>query len=50
MLAPGGSALFEIDPPFAEQVAHLLQYSLGGETRVINDLAGEARVVAVTRR
>jgi len=49
VLAPGGSALFEIDPPFAEQVAHLLQYSLGGKTRVINDLAGEARVVEVTR-
>jgi release factor glutamine methyltransferase len=50
VLAPHGSALFEIDPPFADQVAHLLQYSLGGETRVINDLAGDARVVEVTRR
>src|SRR2546428_10725368 len=50
VLAPHGAALFEIDPPFAEQVAHLLQYSLGGETRVINDLAGDARVVSVTRR
>jgi len=50
VLTPNGAALFEIDPPFAEQVAHLLQYSLGGETRVINDLAGEARVVTVSRR
>jgi release factor glutamine methyltransferase len=50
VLAPRGAAFFEIDPPFAEQVAHLLQYSLGGETRVINDLAGEARVVGITRR
>ena len=50
VLAPHGAAFFEIDPPFAEQVAHLLQYSLGGETRVINDLAGDARVVGITRR
>src|SRR5437764_257229 len=50
VLAPHGAALFEIDPPFAEQVAHLLQYSLGGETSVINDLAGDARVVGITRR
>jgi release factor glutamine methyltransferase len=50
VLVPHGAALFEIDPPFAEQVAHLLQYSLGGETRVINDLAGDARVVQVTTR
>jgi release factor glutamine methyltransferase len=49
VLAPHGAALFEIDPPSADQVAHLLQYSLGGETRVINDLAGDARVVTVTR-
>jgi release factor glutamine methyltransferase len=49
VLAPRGAALFEIDPPFAEQVAHLLEYSLGGDTRVIPDLAGDARVVAVSR-
>jgi release factor glutamine methyltransferase len=49
VLAPHGAALFEIDPPFADQVAHLLQYSLGGTTRVTNDLAGEARVVTATR-
>ena len=49
VLAPHGAALFEIDPPFAEQVAHLLQYSLGGETTVINDLAGDARVVGIRR-
>src|SRR5438093_6109052 len=43
VLAPRGAALFVIDQPFAEQVAYLLQYSLGGETRVMNDLAGDAR-------
>ena len=48
VLAPHGAALFEIDPPFVDQVTHLLEYSVGGETRVINDLAGEARVVQVT--
>jgi release factor glutamine methyltransferase len=49
VLAPHGAALFEIDPPFAEQVEHLLQYTLRGETRVIPDLAGDARVVTVSR-
>jgi release factor glutamine methyltransferase len=49
VLAPHGAALFEIDPPEADQVAHLLQYALGGEIRVISDLSGDARVVAVTR-
>jgi release factor glutamine methyltransferase len=48
VLAPHGAALFEIDPPFVDQVTHLLEYSVGGETRVINDLAGDARVVQVT--
>jgi len=50
VLAPHGAALFEIDPPSADQVAHLLQYAIGGETRVISDLAGDPRVVAVTTR
>lgn len=49
VLEPHGAALFEIDPPFADQVEHLLLYSLGGATRVIRDLAGDARVIAVTR-
>ena len=49
VLAPHGTALFEIDPHQADQVSHLLQYALDGETRVISDLAGDQRVVAVTR-
>jgi len=49
VLAPHGSALFEIDPHQADQVSHLLQYALDGQTRVISDLAGDHRVVAVTR-
>ena len=49
VLAPHGTALFEIDPHQADQVSHLLQYALGGATRVISDLAGDQRVVAVTR-
>ncbi|HEV8468752.1 MAG TPA: peptide chain release factor N(5)-glutamine methyltransferase [Candidatus Limnocylindria bacterium] len=49
VLAPHGSAFFEIDPHQADQVSHLLQYALDGETRVISDLAGDHRVVAVTR-
>jgi release factor glutamine methyltransferase len=49
VLAPHGAALFEIDPLLAAAVARLLQTSIGGESRVINDLAGDARVVGVTR-
>jgi len=49
VLAPYGTALFEIDPHQADQVSHLLQYAVGGATRVISDLAGDQRVVAVTR-
>jgi len=49
VLAPHGTALFEIDPHQADQVSHLLQYALGGATRVISDLAGDQRVVAITR-
>jgi len=49
VLAPHGTALFEIDPHQADQVSHLLQYAVGGATRVISDLAGDQRVVAVTR-
>jgi release factor glutamine methyltransferase len=47
VLAPDGAALFEIDPPLAEQVANLLRVSLGTEPRVVNDLSGDARVVAI---
>lgn len=49
VLSPHGTALFEIDPHQADQVSHLLQYALGGATRVISDLAGDQRVVAITR-
>src|SRR2546427_1097774 len=49
VLAPHGTALFEIDPHQADQVSHLLQYALGGATRVISDLAGDQRVVTITR-
>src|SRR6266550_3194466 len=49
VLAAHGTALFEIDPHQADQVSHLLQYAVGGATRVISDLAGDQRVVAVTR-
>ena len=47
VLAPGGAALFEIDPDQAEVVAALLAPL--GETRIVSDLAGDARVVIVTR-
>jgi release factor glutamine methyltransferase len=49
VVAPRGAALFEIDPLLAAAVVRLLQSSLGGEARVINDLAGEARVIGVAR-
>jgi len=49
-VAAGNGSVARSPLPFADQVAHLLQYSLGGETRVISDLAGDARVVEVTRR
>jgi release factor glutamine methyltransferase len=47
VLARGGEALFEIDPSLAGQVANLLRHFTGGETRIIRDLAGDERVVAV---
>ena len=47
VLAPGGAALFEIDPPLADQVVDLLRHSVGGGPHVVHDLAGDARVVIV---
>ena len=47
VLARGGEALFEVDPAQAAQVANLLRHSIDGETRIIRDLAGDERVVAV---
>jgi methylase of polypeptide subunit release factors len=49
VLTYGGTAFFEVDPPIADQVAALLRRSVGGEPRIIPDLAGDARVVAITR-
>jgi len=45
VLAPGGAAFFECDPPQVEAVAAMLA-SIGRRTRVVPDLAGQARVVA----
>jgi release factor glutamine methyltransferase len=47
VLAPGGAAFFECDPPQSDDVAELLQPL--GQTRVISDLAHMARVVSVIR-
>ena len=47
VLGPKGAALFEVDPPLAAQVASLLREAVGGETRVVRDLAGDERVVVV---
>jgi release factor glutamine methyltransferase len=44
VLAPGGAALFECDPPQADTVARLLAGE-GLRTTVIHDLAGSERVV-----
>ena len=47
VLAPGGVALFECDPPQAEAIAELFRgHSLA--TEVIADLAGSARVVSAS--
>jgi release factor glutamine methyltransferase len=49
VLAPGGSAAFEIDPSQADEVRQLLAHGLrGARVDVLLDLAGEARVVTVT--
>lgn len=47
VLAPGGVALFECDPPQAAAIMELLRPL--GEARVVNDLAGHERVVSVVR-
>ena len=44
VLAPGGSALFECDPPQSSSLTRLLD-AAGLRTRVIRDLAGNDRVV-----
>ncbi|MFN2520912.1 MAG: peptide chain release factor N(5)-glutamine methyltransferase [Candidatus Limnocylindria bacterium] len=49
VLAPGGRALFECDPPQAQEVSELLSAALGGPTRIVCDLAGDARVVIAQR-
>jgi len=45
VLAPGGAAFFEVDPPQAAEVARLLERA-GLRTRIVKDLAGSDRVVA----
>ena len=44
VLGPGGTALFECDPPQAEIVAAMLA-SIGLSPRIVADLSGAARVV-----
>jgi release factor glutamine methyltransferase len=48
VLAPGGAALFECDPPQVAAVTQRLERS-GLRTRVVRDLAGSDRVVAAQR-
>ena len=45
VLAPGGAAYFECDPPQADGVRRLLDATIGGATRTIADLTGAPRVV-----
>lgn len=49
VLRPGGSAVFECDPPQASTVADLLRDAVGGSIRVVRDLRGDARAVAAHR-
>jgi release factor glutamine methyltransferase len=49
VLAPGGAALFECDPPQSAAVAALLASRVGAAPRVLRDLGGAERVVAVHR-
>jgi release factor glutamine methyltransferase len=46
-LRPQGAALFEVDPPQAEQVATLLRNAIGGLVGIVRDLSGDERVVTV---
>jgi release factor glutamine methyltransferase len=48
VLRPSGSAFFECDPPQALQIAELLRPL--GVVRVVNDLAGHARVISLLRK
>lgn len=45
VLARGGSALFECDPPQAAAISELLSAAVRGTTRILHDLAGDERVV-----
>ena len=49
VLAPGGAAFFECDPPQSDTVRALLGAKIGGATRVIPDLTGAPRVVEGVR-
>ena len=49
VLAPGGAAFFECDPPQSDTVRELLGARIGGATRVIPDLTGAPRVVEGVR-
>ncbi|MGN6546739.1 MAG: N5-glutamine methyltransferase family protein [Aureliella sp.] len=49
-LKPGGWLLFELSPMIADKVVAMVDRSLWTEPTVIKDLAGLARVVAVSRR
>jgi release factor glutamine methyltransferase len=48
VLAKGGAAFFECDPPQSAAIASLLE-DAGMTTRLVHDLAGNERVVAATR-
>lgn len=48
VLAPDGAAFFECDPPQSAAIASLLE-DVGMTTRLVQDLAGNERVVAATR-
>ena len=49
VLEAGGRAFFEVDPPIADAVVDLLRRALGGTATIVNDLAGQPRVVKATR-
>ncbi|MGH2498778.1 MAG: peptide chain release factor N(5)-glutamine methyltransferase [Candidatus Limnocylindria bacterium] len=49
VLAPGGAAFFECDPPQVAEVAALIERALGGPARIHRDLAGAERVVEAAR-
>jgi release factor glutamine methyltransferase len=49
VLADDGIAFFEVDPPIAPAVVEVLRGVLGGDPSIVNDLAGEPRVVKAAR-